>query len=133
MKKKILITGGAGFIGSHLANYYHKKNFKIYIVDNLSTGFKSNLINKFIFINKNCEDKSLLKEEYLDTNFKIFQKLDKIKGSNISRIYPHKIFCNEIICQAVDSENILFVDTVHMSMEGSLKFSNNLIPLLNKF
>lgn len=33
MKKKILITGGGGFIGGHLVNYYHKKGFKILTVD----------------------------------------------------------------------------------------------------
>tara|TARA_A100001035_G_scaffold261139_1_gene239873 strand:- start:3507 stop:4481 length:975 start_codon:yes stop_codon:yes gene_type:complete len=33
MKKKILITGGGGFIGGHLANYYHKKGFKVICVD----------------------------------------------------------------------------------------------------
>ena len=62
MKKKILITGGAGFIGSYLADYYYKKKYKIYIIDNLSTGFKSNLNKKFIFIKKSCEDKTLIKD-----------------------------------------------------------------------
>ena len=33
MKKKILITGGGGFIGGHLASYYHKKGFKVICVD----------------------------------------------------------------------------------------------------
>ena len=33
MKKKILITGGGGFIGGHLANFYHKKGFKVTCVD----------------------------------------------------------------------------------------------------
>lgn len=33
MKKKILITGGGGFIGGHLANFYHKRGFKIISVD----------------------------------------------------------------------------------------------------
>ena len=33
MKKKILITGGGGFIGGHLANFYHKKGFKVISVD----------------------------------------------------------------------------------------------------
>ena len=34
---KIIITGGAGFIGSHLAEYLVKKGHKIVIIDNLST------------------------------------------------------------------------------------------------
>lgn len=34
--KKILITGGAGFIGSHLAEYYAKKGDEVIVLDNLS-------------------------------------------------------------------------------------------------
>ena len=37
MKKKILITGGCGFIGKNLANYLLKK-YQILIIDNLSSG-----------------------------------------------------------------------------------------------
>tara|TARA_B100002019_G_scaffold293389_1_gene320670 strand:+ start:5668 stop:6645 length:978 start_codon:yes stop_codon:yes gene_type:complete len=40
---KIIITGGAGFIGSHLAEYLVSKNHKVIIIDNLSTGRLSNL------------------------------------------------------------------------------------------
>ena len=43
---KIIITGGAGFIGSHLAELLLKKKHNIVIIDNLSTGRIEN-INKF--------------------------------------------------------------------------------------
>ena len=43
--KAILVTGGAGYIGSHIIELLIKKNFKVFIVDNLSTGYKK-LINK---------------------------------------------------------------------------------------
>ena len=44
--KKILITGGAGFIGSNTAFYFSKKGWKIYLIDNLSRkGSKNNLLN----------------------------------------------------------------------------------------
>jgi UDP-glucose 4-epimerase len=42
--KRILITGGAGFIGSHLAEHLLKKNNKITIIDNFSTGSLSNIL-----------------------------------------------------------------------------------------
>ncbi len=38
-----LITGGAGFIGSHLSEELIKENSKVTVLDNLSTGSKSNL------------------------------------------------------------------------------------------
>ena len=40
---KILITGGAGFIGSHLVEKLLIKNNEILIIDNLMTGKKENL------------------------------------------------------------------------------------------
>jgi len=46
---KCLITGGAGFIGSHLADRLVKDGHKIAILDNLSTGKKENLNKKANF------------------------------------------------------------------------------------
>ena len=41
--KKVLITGGAGFIGSHLADHFVQQGSEVVILDNLTTGSKSNL------------------------------------------------------------------------------------------
>ena len=40
---KVLITGGAGFIGSHLVEAYLEKGDEVYIVDDLSTGSMENI------------------------------------------------------------------------------------------
>ena len=40
---KVLITGGCGFIGSHLAEYYEKNGDAVTVIDNLSTGSSDNL------------------------------------------------------------------------------------------
>ena len=49
MKKKFfLITGGAGFIGSNIANYLHNKGFKVLVFDNVIRG-------KFLRLNKNIQ------------------------------------------------------------------------------
>ncbi len=39
----VLITGGAGFIGSHLAEHHLARGDQVYVVDNLSTGSLTNL------------------------------------------------------------------------------------------
>lgn len=39
----VLITGGAGFIGSHIVEYHLEKGNKVYAVDNLSTGLRANI------------------------------------------------------------------------------------------
>ena len=40
---RVLITGGAGFIGSHLAESYLEKGEEVYIIDDLSTGSMDNI------------------------------------------------------------------------------------------
>lgn len=49
INKNILITGGAGYIGSHLANYLNQKKNKIFVIDNLSNGSEKRLDKKISF------------------------------------------------------------------------------------
>ncbi|MCC5905888.1 MAG: SDR family oxidoreductase [Balneolaceae bacterium] len=43
MNKRVLITGGAGFLGSHLCDRYHSEGWDVICMDNLITGAKSNI------------------------------------------------------------------------------------------
>ena len=43
----ILITGSAGYIGSHIANYFYKKNISFIGIDNFSAGNEKNYYHKF--------------------------------------------------------------------------------------
>ena len=71
---KVLITGGAGFIGSHLAEALLKKNCRVTIIDNLSTGSIDNI--EHLKHNKHFG-------YYIDTimNVKLMKKL--IKECNV--------------------------------------------------
>ena len=54
----ILVTGGAGFIGSNLCDYLVSKNYHVTIIDDLSTGKTSNLssiIESIIFYEEKIE------------------------------------------------------------------------------
>lgn len=56
MNKRIVITGGAGFIGSHLCEYFLDKAYDVFCVDNLITGSLDNIshlfgVKEFVFIN----------------------------------------------------------------------------------
>ncbi len=48
---KYLITGGAGFIGSHLVDKLIEESHEVTVIDNLSTGKKENLNPKAVFYN----------------------------------------------------------------------------------
>ncbi len=57
--KNIIITGGCGFIGSHLSELLVKKGFKVFVIDNLFSGKKSNLTKSknIIFIQESILNK----------------------------------------------------------------------------
>ncbi len=65
MNKPILVTGGAGFIGSHLVDLFDVEKVKYIVIDNLTTGSKQNIpsaINKGLFIEGNVNDYSLMEK-----------------------------------------------------------------------
>jgi UDP-glucose 4-epimerase len=58
---KILITGGAGFIGSNIVDALLQQEHQVVIVDNLSTGKKENINPNAKFYNIDIRDKDLEK------------------------------------------------------------------------
>lgn len=61
-KHKILVTGGAGFIGSHVAQAYCDEGFSVVVVDNLSTGRKENIPPQALFYKADISDAKALEE-----------------------------------------------------------------------
>jgi UDP-glucuronate decarboxylase len=69
--KTILVTGGAGFIGSHLCEYLLNKGEKVICLDNLFTGSKNNIQHlrdnpNFEFINHDIIDPINLDDKIID-------------------------------------------------------------------
>ena len=59
-KNNILITGGAGYIGSHITEHLVKKKSNIIILDNLITGCEKLINKKAKFINEDIMNKTKL-------------------------------------------------------------------------
>ncbi len=71
---KILVTGGAGFIGSHLTEELVKNGNEVTVLDNLFTGKKENLCaveNKINFVQADIREQEVLKKHFfgVDTVF----------------------------------------------------------------
>lgn len=75
MKKTAIVTGGAGFIGSHLVDLLLKKKFKVIVIDDLTGGHKKNIAHhknnkNFFFLkrdicNQNIQKLKLGKVDYI--------------------------------------------------------------------
>ena len=94
---------------------------------------KQKILSQWI-INKSLKDSEF---KNINTSYQVFNNrtkssfelLDSIKGDNIYRVYPHKLFCNTLItnrCITHDGKNIFYADSNHPSLKGA-EMINNLI------
>ena len=68
MIKNILVTGGAGYIGSHIIEILIKKKINIFIIDNLTTGYKKLVNKKAKFYKLNILETSKIKKIIVKNN-----------------------------------------------------------------
>jgi UDP-glucose 4-epimerase len=61
MSQRVLVTGGAGFIGSHVAEAYLQRGDKVWIVDDLSSGRKPNIPSGATFVETSIADDAVAK------------------------------------------------------------------------
>ena len=60
---KILVTGGSGFIGSHIVEHYQDKVDEIRVLDNLRTGYRKNLDDlKCDFVEGSITDREVVRK-----------------------------------------------------------------------
>ncbi|MBK7105069.1 MAG: NAD-dependent epimerase/dehydratase family protein [Ignavibacteriae bacterium] len=61
---KIVVTGGAGFIGSHIVEYWSNQNAEVHVLDNLRSGFEKNIADfkNVNFRNGSITDKNFVNE-----------------------------------------------------------------------
>ena len=70
MPEKVLVTGGCGYIGSHVVRHLSEAGYKVVVYDNLSTGFRDALLNGEELIEADLADHKTLAEVFQNHNFK---------------------------------------------------------------
>lgn len=69
MKTKILVVGGAGYIGSHMVRSLINANYEPVVFDNLSTGYQDLVPNDVLFIQGDISDSECVKEVFQQFHF----------------------------------------------------------------
>ena len=135
MVKNILITGGAGYIGSHVTEILLKKKKKVFLIDNLSTEHRK-LINKqanFFKLNilQKNKVKKILNKNKIDSIIHLAANL--IIGEGQKK--PKKYYKNNVLgtkklleaCKNSMVKNFIFSSTAAIYKEGQYKVSENSI------
>jgi UDP-glucose 4-epimerase len=110
---KILITGGAGFIGSHLTDQLIKAGNEVIVVDNLSTGKEDNLNPKAKFYKLDIRDS------------KIFNVFENEKPEMVFH-YAAQIDIRKSTEDPIESANINILGTLNL-LENCRKFGTKKI------
>ena len=124
--KNILITGGAGYIGSHVAEILINKKKKIFIIDNLSSGFKKLLNKKAHFINLNILNTSKLKKIIINNKIDSVIHLAASLIISVGETHPKLYYKNNVLgtrslliaCNNSLVKNFIFSSTAAVYKEG---------------
>tara|TARA_Y100000590_G_scaffold347552_1_gene398216 strand:- start:544 stop:1560 length:1017 start_codon:yes stop_codon:yes gene_type:complete len=93
--KKILVTGVAGFLGSHLAEKLAQMNHKVVGVDNMTGGYKDNVPKNVKFFNYDCCD--LAKMNSVMENVDVVYHCAATAHEGLSVFSPYEITKNNYL------------------------------------
>ena len=93
----VLLTGGAGYIGSATAREFLNLGFRVIVYDNLSKGHKSALPEEIIFIEGDISDKKKLKEIIFNYEINFVVHFAAYLEVAESVYKPSKYFHNNVI------------------------------------
>ena len=134
----VLVTGGAGYIGSHTSQALLEAGFKVIILDDLSTGFRQAVPSGAEFIEGKVHDLELvtriLKEKNIQAVLHFAAKL--VVPESVSK--PLEYYDNNVVgtlrllqaCELVGVNRFVFSSTAAVYGQGSGQALNETDPLL---
>jgi UDP-glucose 4-epimerase len=84
LKDKLLITGGAGYIGSVISSYFLDRNYQVNIIDDLSSGSLDNIDQRAVFFKGSILDTSLLRESMQGVTTVLHFAAKSLVGESVS-------------------------------------------------
>jgi UDP-glucose 4-epimerase len=94
---KILVTGGAGFIGSHVAEELIKRGHAVSVLDDLSGGFSENLVEGTKFVHGSINDVDLVNNLFEQARFEYVYHLAAYAAEGLSHFIKRFNYNNNLI------------------------------------
>jgi UDP-glucose 4-epimerase len=115
----VLVTGGAGYIGSHVVRQLRSNGYDVVVLDNLSTGSPENLVPEVPFVNGSVGDRGLLEELFRTYPINVVIHLAASLEVEESVRFPGLYFENNVLNTATllsvmdehNVSNIIFAST----------------------
>jgi UDP-glucose 4-epimerase len=120
-----LVTGGAGFLGSHIAEYLLKSGHSVVVLDDLSGGFADNIPAGAVFIRGSIVDRELLSNVFSRHAFDFVYHLAAYAAEGLSHFIKCFNYTNNLlgsvalINEAVKHNIQCFVFTSSIAVYGS--------------
>ena len=133
MIKNILITGGAGYIGSHITEVLLKKKKKIFLIDNLSTGYRKLINKKAKFYKIDIQDTKKLNKIIIKNKIDSVIHLAANLVIGEGEKFPKKFYKNNVwgtqsvlfACKGTLVKNFIFSSTAAVYKDGLYRVSEN--------
>ena len=97
--RKVLVTGGAGFIGSHVADALVHKGLEVIVLDDLSGGFEENVPSNARFIKGSINDVALINTIFEQEKFDYVYHLAAYAAEGLSHFIKRFNYNNNLIWQ----------------------------------
>lgn len=134
---KVLVTGGAGFIGSHITAELLKCGHSVIVLDDLSGGFLDNVPRGTVFINGSINDVEFVDRLFEEEKFDYVYHLAAYAAEGLSHFIKRFNYTNNLIGSinlinaAVNSDVKCFVFTSSIAVYGkglTLPLTEDMMP-----
>lgn len=96
-KETVLVTGGAGFIGSHVARVLLEDGYDVVVLDDLSGGFEDHVPDGALFVKGSINDTSLINELFKEHRFMYVYHLAAYAAEGLSHFIKKFNYENNLI------------------------------------
>lgn len=132
-KQTVLVTGGAGFIGSHVARHCLDLGMDVVVVDNLSGGFIDNVPIQCSFYKGDVIDEDFINELFIKYKFTYVYALHAYAAENLSHFIRKFNYENNLIsmmniinaCVKHDVKCLVFTSSIAVMANGTPPYTEN--------